>query len=141
MDDMAEIVREVARLMVSSGVREVDMQDANGRIRVHRRDGFLAHQPLELDTDTPAISSVAPSVVPITSPLVGTFYRAGKPDMAPLASAGTRVEDDSVVGIIEALQQLTEIEARATGSIVSVLATDGQPVEYGQVLFEVALDG
>jgi acetyl-CoA carboxylase biotin carboxyl carrier protein len=50
------------------------------------------------------------------------------------------VEAESVVGIIEALQVLTEVEAGCSGTVVSVLATDGQPVQYGQTLFQVALD-
>jgi acetyl-CoA carboxylase biotin carboxyl carrier protein len=70
--------------------------------------------------------------------LVGTFYRAGKPGVPPLVTEGSQVEDDTVVGIIEALHELTDVEAGCRGIVSKVFATDGQPVEYGQPLFEVS---
>ena len=101
----------------------------------------MAEVLLPLDVEVPE-QPASPQVLEITCPLVGTFYRAPKPGMPPLVTEDSPVEPDTVVGIVEALrEQLTEIQAECTGRVVRVLATDGQPVEYGQVLFEVSTDG
>lgn len=71
----------------------------------------------------------------ITSPMVGTFYRAGSPDAAPYADVGTRVEVGQTVCIIEAMKLMNEIKAESAGTITKVLVENAQPVEYGQPLF------
>ncbi|MBN6186018.1 acetyl-CoA carboxylase biotin carboxyl carrier protein [Aneurinibacillus sp. BA2021] len=73
----------------------------------------------------------------ITSPMVGTFYKAGEPGAAPFVQAGDKIKSDTVVCIVEAMKLFNEIEAEVTGEIVKVLAEDGQLVEYGQPLFLV----
>jgi biotin carboxyl carrier protein len=80
---------------------------------------------------------VEPDIVQITAPLVGTFYSAANPGDPPYVGEGSTVDEHTVVGIIEALQVLTEVEAGYRGTVEAVLATDGQAVEYGQALFEV----
>jgi acetyl-CoA carboxylase biotin carboxyl carrier protein len=77
----------------------------------------------------------------VVAPIVGTFYRADPPDGEPLVAEGSRVEDDTVVAIIDALQVPTPVEAGCAGVVTRVMASDGEAVEYGQPLFEVALDG
>ena len=98
---------------------------------VPRRAGTLDESP----------ETLAPATVLVRASIVGTFYRAGKPGMAPLVSDGSHVQDSTVIGIIEALQVLTDVEAGCTGTVTAVLATDGQPVEYNQPLLEIQLDG
>ena len=73
----------------------------------------------------------------IKSPMVGTFYRAASPESKPFADVGTKVVENSVVCIIEAMKIMNEIQAEAKGSIVEVLVENGQPVEYGQRLFKL----
>ncbi|MFC0269899.1 acetyl-CoA carboxylase biotin carboxyl carrier protein [Metabacillus herbersteinensis] len=73
----------------------------------------------------------------ITSPMVGTFYSASSPEAEAFVKEGTKVNDDSVVCIVEAMKLFNEIEAEIKGEIVEVLAQDGQLVEYGQPLFLV----
>jgi acetyl-CoA carboxylase biotin carboxyl carrier protein len=80
-----------------------------------------------------------PASVEILSPLVGTFYRAGQPGIPPLVAEGSHVEPDTVVGFVDVLGEPTEIEAGYAGAVTREYATDGQTVEYGQALFEVAL--
>jgi biotin carboxyl carrier protein len=127
--DMLEALR-------GSDVLELDLQEGEVRLRLHRRpaprDGMVEHPSIEGE------SPREPEVVEITAPLVGTFYRAAHPGEPPLAAEGSKVQAESVVGIIEALQVLTEVEAGCSGTVVGVLATDGQPVQYGQTLFQVA---
>ena len=73
----------------------------------------------------------------ITSPLVGTFYRAASPDSAPFVQVGSKVTEDTVVCIIEAMKLMNEIEAEVAGKITEICVKNGDPVEYGQVLMYV----
>lgn len=73
----------------------------------------------------------------IKSPMVGTFYRAASPESKPFADVGTKVVENSVVCIIEAMKIMNEIQAEAKGTVVEVLVENGQPVEYGQRLFKI----
>jgi acetyl-CoA carboxylase biotin carboxyl carrier protein len=73
----------------------------------------------------------------IKSPIVGTFYGSPSPGAAPFVSPGDRIEKGQVVGIVEAMKLMNEIEADASGEIVKVFVTNGQAIEYGQPLFSV----
>ena len=76
----------------------------------------------------------------IKSPLVGTFYVAPSPDSGPYVELGSAVKPQMVVCIIEAMKVMNEIKAETSGTIVEILVTNGQAVEYGQVLFRVKPD-
>ena len=76
-----------------------------------------------------------PGTVPFESPMVGTFYRAASPDADPFVSAGTQVNDETVICIIEAMKVMNEIKAETRGEVVEVLVENGEPVEFGQPLF------
>lgn len=85
---------------------------------------------------------VAPSInndrcVDVVSPMVGTFYRAPGPEEAPFVNVGDRIQLGQTVCIIEAMKLMNELEAEVAGEIVEILATNGEPVEYGQVLMRV----
>jgi acetyl-CoA carboxylase biotin carboxyl carrier protein len=95
----------------------------------------------EAEIEEMELPSLEPEGLQVTAPLVGTFYSAANPGDPPYVGEGSVVEDHTVVGIIEALQVLTEVEAGCRGTVTAVLATDGQAVEYGQALFEVAPNG
>jgi acetyl-CoA carboxylase biotin carboxyl carrier protein len=73
----------------------------------------------------------------ITSPMVGTFYAAASPESAPFATPGKEITDGTVVCIIEAMKVMNEIKAEMDGTIVEVVAENGKPVQFGQVLFRV----
>jgi acetyl-CoA carboxylase biotin carboxyl carrier protein len=73
----------------------------------------------------------------IVSPMVGTFYRAGSPDGAPFVDVGATVTEDTVVCIIEAMKVMNEIKAETSGVIAEVVAENGKPVQFSQVLFRV----
>ena len=93
-----------------------------------------------------AISETAPSTPQsvesllhreIVSPMVGTFYRSGSPDGPPFVDVGKTVTEDTVVCIIEAMKVMNEIKAETSGVIAEVVAENGKPVQFGQVLFRV----
>ncbi|MBO9541467.1 acetyl-CoA carboxylase biotin carboxyl carrier protein [bacterium] len=73
----------------------------------------------------------------VKSPMVGTFYAAPSPDAKPYASIGDRVEAGQVLCIIEAMKLMNEIETEVAGTISKVLVKNGEPVEFGQPLFEI----
>jgi acetyl-CoA carboxylase biotin carboxyl carrier protein len=73
----------------------------------------------------------------IVSPMVGTFYRAASPDASPFVDVGKQVDEDTVVCIIEAMKVMNEIKAETSGVIAEVVAENGKPVQFGQVLFKV----
>lgn len=77
------------------------------------------------------------NIVEIVSPMVGTFYRKPSPESDPYVQIGDKVDEDSIVCIVEAMKLFNEIEAETSGEIVEVLVGDGELVEYGQVLFKV----
>jgi acetyl-CoA carboxylase biotin carboxyl carrier protein len=78
-----------------------------------------------------------PNWVEITSPMVGTFYRAPSPESPPFVEPGTRITSGDPLCIIEAMKLMNELEAELDGTIREVLVENGEPVEYGQVLFRV----
>jgi acetyl-CoA carboxylase biotin carboxyl carrier protein len=73
----------------------------------------------------------------VSSPMVGTFYRAASPDAPPFVDIGTRVTEDTVVCIIEAMKVMNEIKAETSGVIAEVVAENGKPVQFGQALFRI----
>ena len=93
-------------------------------------------------TPTPPTPETPPSPaekkwLPITSPMVGTFYRAPAPDEPPFVEVGDRVGNTQTVCIIEAMKLMNEIEAEVTGEVMEIAVANGEPVEYGQTLMWV----
>jgi len=73
----------------------------------------------------------------ITAPIVGTFYSSPSPDSPSYAQVGQEVTEDTVVCIVEAMKVMNEVKAEMRGTIVEIVAENGKPVQYGQVLFRV----
>lgn len=78
--------------------------------------------------------------VNITSPMVGTFYRAPAPDEEPFVSVGDRITKGDTVCIIEAMKLMNEIEGEINGQIMEIAVQNGEPVEFGQVLMRIDPD-
>jgi acetyl-CoA carboxylase biotin carboxyl carrier protein len=87
--------------------------------------------------EAPAAAASDENLHKIVSPMVGTFYASPSPDADAYVKAGSKVSNDSVVCIVEAMKLFNEIEAEVNGEIVEILVKDGQLVEYGQPLFLV----
>ncbi|MGB8260353.1 MAG: acetyl-CoA carboxylase biotin carboxyl carrier protein, partial [Terracidiphilus sp.] len=73
----------------------------------------------------------------VKSPIVGTFYGSPSPGASPFVAPGDRVEKGQVIGIVEAMKLMNEIEADVAGEFVKCLVSNGQPIEYGQPLFTI----
>jgi len=97
-------------------------------------------QPVvRVQEDTPTKEDVVAdtNIVEVVSPMVGTFYRKPTPESDPYVQVGDRIEESSIVCIVEAMKLFNEIEAEVAGEIVEVLVDDGELVEYGQALYKV----
>ncbi|MGC1308273.1 MAG: acetyl-CoA carboxylase biotin carboxyl carrier protein [Phormidesmis sp.] len=90
--------------------------------------------PSEPLPSTPAVDH---SLVEITSPMVGTFYRSPAPDEPSFVEIGTRIQSGQTVCIIEAMKLMNELEAEVSGEIVDILVENSEPIEFGQPLMRV----
>lgn len=103
----------------------------------------VPEETTELQTPQPQISTQAEAVqespksdlIPITAPMVGTFYRYAEQGGSPLVQVGDKVTAETVVCVLEAMKLFMEIKARVSGEIVEIVAEEGRLVEYGQTLF------
>jgi acetyl-CoA carboxylase biotin carboxyl carrier protein len=93
--------------------------------------------PMNSSPSMPPIPLEEQGITYIKSPMVGTFYRASSPESKAYVDVGSKVEETSIVCIIEAMKIMNEIQAEAKGTIVEILIESGQPVEYGQRLFKL----
>jgi acetyl-CoA carboxylase biotin carboxyl carrier protein len=93
--------------------------------------------PLQSTTSGAPPSTEEPGITYVKSPMVGTFYRSPSPESKPFVDLGSKIEDNSLVCIIEAMKIMNEIQAETKGTIVEILVENGQPVEYGQRLFKL----
>ena len=97
----------------------------------------LAGAGEERPEDRAATAPARSDLLEISSPMVGTFYRAPAPDAPPYVETGKRVVPGDTLCIIEAMKLMNELESEVTGTIVEVCVENAQPVEFGQVLFRV----
>ena len=155
-------LRELIALLRDNGLSEFELEREGFRVRLRRGVDFegleeraIAGSPQAPVAPAPPPSSAATAGSPaasatlkssaqedqdlyiIPSPIVGTFYRARSPNAEPFVTVGSRVTDDSVVCIIEAMKLMNEIQAEATGVVAKIYVENGQPVEYGQPLFGI----
>ena len=136
-----ELVRELARIAGEFNLSEVEA-DPSGRVRVCRQVGGGAGDSRSL-LPPPALS-LAPSVETaepgtfVTSPFVGTFYRAPAPDASVFVEIGQSVRKGQVVCIVEAMKLMNEIESESDGRVAEIMVQNGEHVEYGQPLIRLA---
>jgi acetyl-CoA carboxylase biotin carboxyl carrier protein len=139
-------VRELAQIATEFDLAEVELEPA-GKVRVVRRTTgpvlgstvgaapAVSHAPLAVVAAP--ITDAGDDGVFISSPFVGTFYRAASPEAASFVEVGQAVRKGQVVCIIEAMKLMNEIESEADGKVAEVLVKNGEHVEYGQKLFRL----
>jgi acetyl-CoA carboxylase biotin carboxyl carrier protein len=130
-------VREILRLIDESDVAELHVETEGFSLHV-RRGGELppAAHPPALEAEA-RVDGAAAGLHTITSPMLGTFYRAEAPGAAPFVEVGARVEPDTVVCLIEVMKMMNSVHAGVGGTIVDVCADNATAVEYGAPLFHV----
>lgn len=97
--------------------------------------------PLPSASTAPAGGDLAPNEVLITAPIVGTFYASPKPGDPPFVAVGDVVTDTTVVGIVEVMKLMNNLEAKVDGTVARILVENEQAVEYGQPLVVIARHG
>ena len=96
-----------------------------------------APAPSENLGPAPVLDAASPGLVDLTSPIVGTFYRQPSQAAPPFVEPGSRVRKGQVLCIIEAMKLMNEIEADMDAEVVEILVANGQPVEFGEILFRL----
>lgn len=146
-------IKKLIELVEESGVSEIEIKEGEETVRISRKieapmmpqQYYLPPQghapqpaaaPLPTTTETPTENKIPEGHI-VTSPMVGTFYKAPSPDAAPFVTIGSQVEVGTVICIIEAMKTLNQIESDKAGVIASILVENGQPVEFGQPLFVI----
>lgn len=144
-----DYIEKLAKVLAETGLTEISLEDGEQAITL-RKDVIVTSAPQAVVaapaavpaapvSAAPATEASAPAKkgTPITSPMVGTFYKSPSPDADPFVSVGSTVKPGDVVCIVEAMKMMNEIESEISGKIVEVCVEDGQPVEFGQVLMYV----
>ncbi len=139
--DLKEL-KALLRLMEGNDVEELEVEEGGRRIRIRRRSAqTLIPQAAMLPVPQATVQVAgAPAqdtagLIPVESPMVGTFYRAPAPGAEPYVKEGDIVQKGTTVCIIEAMKLMNEIEAEVKGRVARILVENGQPVEFGQTLF------
>jgi len=137
-------IRDLIQVMKEEDLAEIEVRRPFWTVRVRRPGGDFAMsapvpQPIAAAVGRDAESEAAPTanLLPIKSPMVGTFYRSPAPDADPYVDENSSVDVGQTVCIVEAMKLMNEIESDVKGRIARVLVENAQPVEYGQVLFLV----
>lgn len=138
-----EVIRRLADILREMDLTEIEVADGERSVRVARNIGL---------TPAPAPAAPYPAAPPthaeptgqrrvegtITSPMVGTAYRAPEPGARPFVNVGDAVQVGQVVMIVEAMKTMNQIVADAAGTVREIFVEDGQPVEYGEPLLAIS---
>lgn len=150
-----DYIEKLLELFTQNGLTELTVEESDKALVIKKECGVVSHNiiPQTAPVATSAVPSTVTSQVvspeiktekkpeaqgkSILSPMIGTFYKAASPDSKPFVSVGDTVAPGQVVCIIEAMKLMNEIESEVSGKITQICVSDGEPVEYGQVLMYV----
>jgi len=145
--NLRDRVRELVAIMRDEDLAEIEVRRWFTSVRVRRpgAEAAAGSAPAPALAGEPAAAAggdeaATAHLVPITSPMVGRFYRAPAPDADPYVEENSHVQIGQTVCIVEAMKLMNEIEAEVSGRIARILVENAQPVEYGQTLFLVEAD-
>ena len=147
--DLKEL-KALLRLMEGNDVEELEVEEGGRRVRIRRRPSpgwaapaamtssplvAISGSPSASALPSPAAAAETAGLIPVQSPMVGTFYRAPAPGADPYVKEGDSIQKGTVICIIEAMKLMNEIESEVAGRIARILVENGQAVEFGQMLF------
>ena len=153
-------VKKLIELLDESGIAEIEITEGEESVRISRYSqnapavvsapmapaAVAAPAPAAAPAAAPEAAAVAAPAAPaepeetgfqVEAPMVGTFYASSSPGAAPYVQVGDRVNEGDTLCIIEAMKMMNQIEADVSGVIKSIRLQNGEPVEYGQVLFVI----
>jgi acetyl-CoA carboxylase biotin carboxyl carrier protein len=151
VNELKDLIREV----LQSDICEFELEQKDTRVRLKRELGRDSSIPSSSPQQALAISSIATNLHAattdmgtaeasedstlhfITSPIVGTVYRAASPESDPYVKLGDRIEEGSILCLVEAMKLMNEIPSDMAGEIVQIFIENGRPVEFGQKLFAI----
>ena len=146
-------VKKLIEMLEKSNLEEIEIQEGEESVRLVKSNGNLANTSSDQSI---VVSQTSASEILveenqsdderevtkdrdlINSPMVGTFYASASPGAKPFINVGDIVSEGDVVCIVEAMKMMNEIKSEFSGKVVSVKVENSEPVEYGQVLFEIA---
>jgi acetyl-CoA carboxylase biotin carboxyl carrier protein len=142
-------IKKIIKLVEHSSIDELELEEEGTKIKVarNRNSGVYvqttplpalpSHNSQHVESTKSATSNTLPNLQyhEVRSPIVGTFYRAPAPDAEPYIEIGQSVKIGSVLCIVEAMKLMNEIESDCDGTVVKIIAENGKPVEYNQILF------
>jgi oxaloacetate decarboxylase (Na+ extruding) subunit alpha len=137
----AEKIRELVRIVQETGIGEITIEEDGMRVSV-RRHAEQSAVPVVVtppggDAEPAAIAPRDDALVRIESPMVGTFYRSPSPDIAPFVQEGDAVAPGQTLCILEAMKLMNEVKAEIEAVVRAIHVGNAEPVEYGQLLFEL----
>ena len=141
--ERGERIRELVKIVQESGVGEIEIEDEGMRVSVRRADepGVAGSTP----GTPPVVTGAAPILTPapengllrVESPMVGVFYRAPSPGAPPFVDVGDTIVPEQTLCLIEAMKLFNELKAELAGTVRSIHVDNAEPVEFGQLLFEI----
>jgi len=150
-------VKKLIELLEESGIAEIEIKEGEEAVRISRMPtgGVVTHvQPAIMQAPAAAAPAAPVAAAPaagapaaaaarrssehvVSAPMVGTFYASASPGAKPFVEIGTEVKEGQVLCIIEAMKMMNQIESDKAGKITAIMATNGDPVEFGQPLFVI----
>lgn len=148
-------LKELLDLMKSHDLAEVELEEEGQKIRLRKTEPHISAAPMAIQGAFPAVSPAATpgsdaggdpeaaeeddGLYKVPSPLVGSFYRSPSPEADPFIVEGDRVEEDTVLCIVEAMKVMNEVTAGASGVVREILVENGSAVEFDQPLFKIEI--
>jgi acetyl-CoA carboxylase biotin carboxyl carrier protein len=142
-------VKKLIELLDESGIAEIEITEGEESVRISRYGANIAAPVAPVAAAAVAAAATPAPATPltvaeaeedghiVTAPMVGTFYSASSPGSPPFVQVGDRVNSGDTLCIVEAMKMMNQIEAEVSGSIKSIRVQNGDPVEYGQILFVI----
>lgn len=138
-------IKEMLNLMRENDLAELEMERDGLKIRLKKKNSEVYSEiadkaPIQAvpeKREQAGEEEHLANMIEVKAPMVGTFYRAPSPDALPFVEVGDGIDPGNVICIIEAMKLMNEIKSEVKGKIAKVLVENGDPVEFGQVLFLV----
>ncbi len=138
-------LKKLIDLVEESGIAELEVTEGEEKVRIVKHASAIAQKPRRNEAAAPATAPSGAGATPddddfsdgeiVKAQMVGTFYRTASPEAAPLVEVGSIVKEGDLLGVIESMKQIHEIESEYDGIVRTILAQNGQAVEYGTPLF------
>lgn len=148
-----DYIEKLAKILEETSLTEISLEDGEQAITMRKDLPPVVSAPVvQQVASAPVAQAAAPAAQvapapaaaepakkgkPLTSPMVGTFYKAASPDAKPFVEVGQTISQGDVVCIVEAMKLMNEIESEFSGKVTEICVEDGQPVEFGQVLMYI----